>query len=444
VFTNQFLFEKHKNRTIPCGVVLSCDRCKKTFISIKILETHKNRKFTCTILDENIKKTQKKEPKKNSKKETEKIKEMELKLEIQKLKKEEKEMELSAKREEKETLLELQKLKKEQKEMELRARKEEKEMEINAKLEIRNQKVNELKEKQQKKEMSTKEYMQMQANNAEIKKQTLLELQKLKNEQKESDLKLKQDIQKKKELANKDYINLYAHNSIIKKDATLEIIDAKAEKSKEIELIKSERKGVDIDKQNIRLCRKIIREKYLKPVAININKIYKNAIERYNLICEDDNKKKSVTYLVNMYNRCNKGNKAIIEEFIAEILELSYKNPRAPEEQCIFYIKEFNHYFIGYYTESLQHKLERHDFNISLLPVFKEIIRLYLIKVIDFVPKYNKIDICIDICINKSNTEIENFSCDYLNRFLNKDFSTQYANDIIRDVSNKVFKIDYK
>ena len=65
-FVSEYLLNKHLNRKVPCDVVLKCDRCEVVFTNAYRLNRHKNRKNPCTIID--------------------KKSDLEIKLEIEKLK----------------------------------------------------------------------------------------------------------------------------------------------------------------------------------------------------------------------------------------------------------------------------------------------------------------------------------------------------------------------
>lgn len=54
VFTSDYNYEKHVNRTIPCGQILACDKCNKIFKTKYEYESHMKRKTPCVKTPVNI------------------------------------------------------------------------------------------------------------------------------------------------------------------------------------------------------------------------------------------------------------------------------------------------------------------------------------------------------------------------------------------------------
>ena len=46
-FLSEYLLNRHKNKKVPCDVILSCKKCKKIFKTQHEFDNHEKRKFPC-------------------------------------------------------------------------------------------------------------------------------------------------------------------------------------------------------------------------------------------------------------------------------------------------------------------------------------------------------------------------------------------------------------
>jgi hypothetical protein len=405
-FTSEYLLKKHENRKIPCDGILECVKCLKIFSTIQSLDQHYKRLTPC-ISEIDFNKRLKQEETQRKREEKQKKQE-----EKEQRKREEKELEKQRKREEKEVYL--------QNKMTLLRLKNELDLENKMKL----------------KELNLENKMKL----------------------KEKDLENKENILKIKKESNITYINMYAENNEKKieriKAKDLEIIDAKAASKKQIEMVKTERKGQtaqvinnNITINNTNICINHIKDTFMEYASLSVNSMKKNALSKYNNTIEHLQDKEVRQKVISIFK-----DNTNLDKIVHFLIKYSYNNEDYPEERCVFYMN--NRYFGIYISDSENIKYDFEDdeskfedapddiiFDVSknvkeidfmyvLLPMIKEILQKYIETLLHIV----------DLCCKPKNDSNDQALYNNLESFLKYSLHDNNTINWLKNISDKVFE----
>jgi len=414
VFTNEYLFNKHKNRKIPCGVIFKCERCERILSSYYALEKHQSRKIPCVKPNALIKPSKTKQN-------------INFRKEIHILEKK-KEIEIEIQKEKAKIKLELL----ERKRKENRRIREEKRDALE--MEVRREAMLEFEREQLKIQLAMEKTKQIELK---------MQLQKEKNANFERRKDLEYARADKKSRDNMTYIKLYAENNEKKlekkKVMDLEILKAKEESMRNIELMKNERKeqtaqiiNNNVTINNINICINYIKEHHMDKLNIEFKQMQPLAMEYFRQNTIDCDENKSARFLLNIFNSYDTCN-----GILDHILRMAYNNVGRDDKRCVWYMKDPEYYFAGTVNKD-ERTVKLIDFDTELFPLLKSMLSTALIKITAAAEKYVKMTCDYENEKNQDNF-IKHKNLLYYQRNV-LPFTTCLSD--IKKMSDKVFEIE--
>jgi len=247
-------------------------------------------------------------------------------------------------------------------------------------------------------------------------------------------------------------IDMYTENNKIKKANELEIASFKLSKRENIELIKTERKGKtaqiinnNVTINNTNICINYIKDNFMENASLSFNSLKRNSMDRINnkFSYSPDLHKKALR-IIQKYDKIN--------DIIAYILRYTFDNKKFPDERCIYYINKkyfaitildsenqtydfdgdskFDNATLDEELNDASKDVKEIDFVNDLLPVIKNILKLYIEKLVDIlVTAYNF----------KSDSN-EHMTCDMIKRYIQDSLNASSTIADLEKLSNKVFE----